>query len=108
MKEAEDSFKRESGGGGAEGNNSANNDSSGGGADDGTGGGGQQDRKRKRERGLFDPPEEGRKPIQPRHVEEAFRRLQHRNNKTRAMRNFSRSLNRTHLKLVCPFCSLLT
>ncbi|KAI9851631.1 MAG: Transcription initiation protein spt3 [Thelocarpon superellum] len=75
VKEAEDSNKRESGGE-------------------------NQDRKRKRERGLFDPPEEGRTPIQVRHVEEAFRRLQHRNNKSRAMRNFGRSLNRTQLKLI--------
>ena len=75
VKEAEDSVKRETGGE-------------------------SQDRKRKRERGLFDPPEEGKTPIQPKHVEEAFRRLQHRNNKSRAMRNFSRSLNRTQLKLV--------
>ncbi|KAI9812270.1 MAG: Transcription initiation protein spt3 [Thelocarpon impressellum] len=75
VKEAADSVKRESGGE-------------------------PQDRKRKREQGLFDPPEEGRTPIQPRHVEEAFRRLQHRTNKSRAMRNFSRSLNRTQLKLI--------
>lgn len=33
-------------------------------------------KKRKRERGLFDPPEEGRTPVEPRHVHEAFRRLQ--------------------------------
>ena len=32
--------------------------------------------KRKRETGLFDPPEEGRTPIGPTHVREAFRRLQ--------------------------------
>ena len=76
VKEAEDLVKRESGGE----NNSR--------------------RKRKRERGLFDPPEEGRTPIEPRHVEEAFRRLQRRGNKGRAMRNFSRALNRTPLKLV--------
>lgn len=63
-------------------------------------GGESKDRKRKRERGLFDPPEEGRTPIEPNHVEEAFRRLQHRNNKSRAMKNFGKSLNRTPLKLV--------
>ena len=32
--------------------------------------------KRKRETGLFDPPEEGRTPVGPTHVREAFRRLQ--------------------------------
>jgi transcription initiation protein SPT3 len=34
-------------------------------------------KKRKRETGLFDPPEEGRTPIEPRHVREAYRKLQH-------------------------------
>ncbi|KAI9768654.1 MAG: Transcription initiation protein spt3 [Geoglossum umbratile] len=76
VKEAEDLVKRESGG------ENSNR------------------QKRKRERGLFDPPEEGRTPIEPRHVEEAFRRLQRRGNKGRAMRNFSRALNRTPLKLI--------
>src|SRR5258708_15224496 len=38
--------------------------------------GDSQTKKRKREAGLFDPPEEGRTPIEPRHVQEAFRRLQ--------------------------------
>ncbi|KAI9847618.1 MAG: Transcription initiation protein spt3 [Sclerophora amabilis] len=75
IKAAEDSSKRESGGE-------------------------NQERKRKRERGLFDPPEDGRAPVGPKHIEEAFRRLQHRNNKSRAMRNFTSSLNRTSLKLV--------
>lgn len=79
VKEVEDSVKRENGNG--------ENDQ-------------QRSQKRKRERGLFDPPEEGRTPIQPRHVEEAFRRLQHRGNKSRAMRGFTRGLNRTPLKLV--------
>jgi transcription initiation protein SPT3 len=65
-----------------------------------------QTRKRKRERGLFDPPEEGRTPVGMNHVQEAFRRLQHRNNKSRAMRNFTSGLNRTSLNLVSPGCSL--
>ncbi|KAI9809219.1 MAG: hypothetical protein M1825_002510 [Sarcosagium campestre] len=75
VKEAEDSYKRESGGE-------------------------IQTHKRKRERGLFDPPEEGRNPIEPRHVRESFRRLQHRSKKGTAMRNFNTSLNRTTLKLI--------
>jgi transcription initiation protein SPT3 len=33
-------------------------------------------KKRKRETGLFDPPEEGRTPIEPRHIREAYRKLQ--------------------------------
>ena len=60
-----------------------------------------QSTKRKAERGLFDPPEEGREPVQPRHVQEAFRKLQQRGNKCRAMKGFSRGLHRTPLKLVC-------
>ena len=35
-------------------------------------------KKRKRDRGLFDPPEEGRIPIEIHHGEEAFSRLQRR------------------------------
>lgn len=90
VKEVEDSVKRENG-----------NAENGGNGEGGNANAGEQnDRKRKRERGLFDPPEEGRTPIQPRHVEEAFRRLQHRGNKSKAMRNFTRGLNRTPLKLV--------
>ena len=64
--------------------------------------GGDQNRlKRKRERGLFDPPEEAREPVQPSHVQEAYRRLQRNGNKTRAMLNFTKNVHRAHLKLVC-------
>ncbi|KAL9062376.1 MAG: hypothetical protein Q9157_008973 [Trypethelium eluteriae] len=68
----------------------------------GTGEGGEKEesRKRKRESGLFDPPEEARTPVQPRHVQEAFRRLQHRDNKGRAMKNFTRGTHRVPLKLI--------
>ena len=79
VKEAEDAGKRENGNG----------------ADDQA-----RSQKRKRERGLFDPPEEGRTPIQPPHVQEAFRRLQQRGTKYMCMRAFSHGLNRTPLKLV--------
>ncbi|KZF25165.1 transcription factor spt3 [Xylona heveae TC161] len=75
VKDAEDQFKRESGGE-------------------------NQSRKRKRESGLFDPPEEVRAPVQPRHIQEAFRRLQHRENKGKAMRMYGRSLHRTPLKMI--------
>ncbi|KAJ5578400.1 SAGA complex subunit spt3 [Penicillium hispanicum] len=37
---------------------------------------GENSKKRKRETGLFDPPEEGRTPIEPRHIREAYRKLQ--------------------------------
>ncbi|KAJ5082338.1 SAGA complex subunit spt3 [Penicillium argentinense] len=37
---------------------------------------GDNSKKRKRETGLFDPPEEGRTPIEPRHIREAYRKLQ--------------------------------
>ena len=60
----------------------------------------EQGKKRKAPSGLFDPPSEGKTPIEPRHVQEAFRRLQARPKKARAMLNFSRGLNRTPLKLV--------
>lgn len=44
-----------------------------GGSEDGTG---EKSKKRKRETGLFDPPEEGRTPVEPRHIHEAYRKLQ--------------------------------
>ncbi len=56
--------------------------------------------KKRKIPGLFDPPSEGRTPVEPRHIQEAFRRLQARPSKQRAMCNFTRGLNRTPLKLV--------
>jgi len=56
-------------------------------------------RKRKRERGLF-AGEEERTPVEARHVEEAFRRLQAARPKVRAMRNFGGGGGRTRLGLV--------
>lgn len=56
-------------------------------------------RKRKRERGLFQGEEE-RTPVEARHVEEAFRRLQAARPKVRAMRNFGGGGGRTRLGLV--------
>lgn len=61
---------------------------------------GEQGKKRKRITGLFDPPSEGRTPVGPNHIQEAFRRLQARGKKTTTMRSFSRGLNRTTLKLI--------
>lgn len=65
-----------------------------------SGGEGKEGKKRKAHQGLFDPPSEGRTPVETRHVQEAFRRLQQRPTKQRALRNFTRGLNRTPLKLV--------
>lgn len=56
-------------------------------------------KKRKLDKGLFADQAKGRTPVESRHVQEAFRRLQQRPKKTRAMLNFSRGLNRTPLKL---------
>ncbi|KAJ5291958.1 hypothetical protein N7478_001209 [Penicillium angulare] len=46
---------------------------------------GENAKKRKRETSLFDPPEEGRTPIEPRHVREAYRKLQATPQKSVAM-----------------------
>lgn len=61
-----------------------------------------QNKKRKRETGLFDPPEEGRTPVGPKHIQEAFRRLQQRPIPGRVRVNLGgpRALQRTELKLV--------
>lgn len=62
--------------------------------------GGEKNGKKRKLQGLFDPPSEGRTPVEPRHIQEAFRRLQQRPNKQKAMCNFTRGLNKTPLKLV--------
>ncbi|KAI5279946.1 Transcription initiation protein spt3, partial [Ascosphaera aggregata] len=46
---------------------------------------GDNTKKRKRETGLFDPPQEGRTPVEPRHILEAYRKLQNTPNKAVAM-----------------------
>ncbi|KAL1989654.1 hypothetical protein VTN49DRAFT_6851 [Thermomyces lanuginosus] len=48
-------------------------------------GNGDNSKKRKRETGLFDPPEEGRTPVEPRHIREAYRKLQATTQKSNAM-----------------------
>ncbi|KAL5594619.1 uncharacterized protein BROUX77_007966 [Berkeleyomyces rouxiae] len=59
--------------------------------------GGDNPKKRKLcQGGLFDLPSEGRVPVEPRHVQEAYRRLQERPKKTRAM------LNGTRLRQTMP------
>lgn len=58
------------------------------------------DKKRKHQHGLFDPPSEGRTPIEPRHVQEAFRRFQQRPKKTRAMLNQTKLPQKTPLNII--------
>lgn len=81
VKEQEDLVKAQSGGGGGA---------------DGEG----ASKKRKLQQGLFDPPSEGKAPIEPKHVQEAFRRLQARPKKTRAMLNNTRLPMHTPLNIV--------
>ncbi|PNH34056.1 hypothetical protein VD0002_g8636 [Verticillium dahliae] len=81
VKEQEDLVKAQSGGGGGV---------------DGEG----ASKKRKAQQGLFDPPSEGKTPIEPRHVQEAFRRLQQRPKKIRAMLNGSRLPIHTNLNII--------
>ncbi|KAF6235387.1 hypothetical protein HO173_006583 [Letharia columbiana] len=61
-----------------------------------------QSKKRKRETGLFDPPEEGTTPVTPKHVREAFRRLQEKPipGRVRVWMGGPRALQRTELKLI--------
>ncbi|KAH6653648.1 transcription initiation factor IID, 18kD subunit-domain-containing protein [Truncatella angustata] len=49
--------------------------------------------------GLFSQPSEGKTPVETRHVQEAFRRLQTRTKKSRAMLNGTRMQQKTRLKL---------
>lgn len=83
VKHAEDLHKRDAGGEGAGGDE------------------GEQRRKRRRtEKGLFDPPEEARAPVQPKHVMEAFRRLQRPEIKFRYMDHIPGGPRRQPLRLV--------
>lgn len=61
---------------------------------------GTSSKKRKLVQGLFDPPNEGRTPIEPRHIHEAFRRLQAPSKKKRAMLNHTRLAQKTPLRLI--------
>lgn len=56
--------------------------------------------KKRKLQGLFDPPSEGRAPIESRHVQEAFRRFQQRPKKTRAMLNITRLAQHTTLNII--------
>ncbi|KAG5998173.1 hypothetical protein E4U52_001539 [Claviceps spartinae] len=57
-------------------------------------------KKRKLQQGLFDPPSEGKTPIEPRHVQEAFRRFQQRPKKGRAMLMGTRMISKTALNII--------
>ena len=70
-----------------------------------TGGENTGNKKRKLAQGLFDPPSEGRTPVEPRHIQEAFRRLQARPKKSRAMLNGTRTQQHSNLRLVRKPCS---
>ncbi|KAG6020399.1 hypothetical protein E4U41_002862 [Claviceps citrina] len=57
-------------------------------------------KKRKLQQGLFDPPSEGKTPVEPRHVQEAFRRFQERPKKSRAMLIGTRIMQKTPLNII--------
>ncbi|KAI4171593.1 MAG: hypothetical protein LQ343_004185 [Gyalolechia ehrenbergii] len=61
-----------------------------------------QNKKRKREKGLFGEQEEGRTPVGPKHIQEAFRRLQVKPfpGRNRVWMGGPRALQRTELRLV--------
>lgn len=61
-------------------------------------------KKRQREPGLFDWPDEEREPVQAAHIREAFRRLQVPSQKSKAMANFSRRVEKRPLRLVSNLC----
>ncbi|EFX04162.1 saga-like transcriptional regulatory complex subunit [Grosmannia clavigera kw1407] len=56
-------------------------------------------KKRKLAQGLFNLPSEGRSPVEPKHIQEAFRRLQARQTKYRAMLNCTRLPAKSSLKI---------
>ncbi|KAJ9349827.1 transcription initiation factor IID, 18kD subunit-domain-containing protein [Paecilomyces variotii] len=62
---------------------------------------GGENKKRKRETGLFDPPEEGRTPIEPKHIREAYRKLQATPNRAVALLlHNGRAPSRTPIRLI--------
>lgn len=78
VKAAEDALKRESGGDEQE----------------------KRGRKRRREPGLFDPPEEARTPVGANHIQEAYRRLQKPDLKSRYMSHIPKGTWQRPLKLI--------
>ena len=57
-------------------------------------------RKRRREPGLFDPPEEARTPVGPKHIQEAYRRLQKPDLKANYMSHIPKGNWQRPLKLI--------
>lgn len=57
-------------------------------------------KKRKRERHLFDGPDEDQRPIMARHVQEAYRRYQASRPKSRALRGFTGGLARLKTQII--------
>lgn len=57
-------------------------------------------KRRRREVGLFDPPEEARTPVGPKHIQEGFRRLQRPDSKSRYMNHLPGGMRKLPLKLV--------
>ncbi|KAL9583713.1 MAG: hypothetical protein Q9203_004964 [Teloschistes exilis] len=68
-----------------------------------------QSQKRKMETGLFGEQEEGRTPVGPKHIQEAFRRLQEKPipGRTRVWMGGARSLQRKELRLVSTTTSAI-
>ena len=62
-------------------------------------------KRRRREPGLFDPPEEARTPVGPSHINEAFRRLQRPEPKSRYMSHLPGGPRKMPLKLVSLLCA---
>lgn len=60
----------------------------------------KQGRKRRREPGLFDPPEEARTPVSTKHIQEAFRRLQRPELKSRYLSHLPKGNWQRPLKLI--------
>lgn len=70
-------------------------------AQSGSGVDGENPKKRKLvQNSLFDPRSEGKTPIEPRHIQEAFRRLQQRPKRQRAMLNGTQLTQHTPLNIV--------
>lgn len=69
------------------------------GGEDGSDGENGNGRKRKRDMRLFNPPEKERKPVQPKHVQEAYRRSQQSTLRENQF-GFAKSPMHRHLKLV--------
>lgn len=84
VKEQEDTARAQTG---ADNNNSSNAAAAG-------------TKKRKLQQGLFDPPSEGKTPVEPRHVQEAFRRFQERPKRMGAMLLGTRLVQKTPLAII--------